>query len=247
MSVDLGCLPRMRSHAALALTLCLPACATLFGAGHATDRGCPRDTEQVDTAEARYCVATCVGILEDGVRFAGLSNVVHYDGAEVFAIPHQNLDGTFHSPPTSVPEEVCRRLPHGCACSDRACLWVEERERRGREFARQPSTSAPFPARCEGGDPACGPEAFSHQCLDRAGYRAGRQRTPVFGRQRQQEPNCSHDGECIDSGCGYGCLSVRAREDPSIAALCLRDPKSDAALADAFCGCVEGSCRWFTQ
>jgi hypothetical protein len=56
---------------------------------------------------------------------------------------------------------------------------------------------------------------------------------------------CAHDGECRDSGCGYACLSTRDRQFLEFA--CIALPAEDRRLRDHYCGCVDGTCSWFTQ
>ena len=56
---------------------------------------------------------------------------------------------------------------------------------------------------------------------------------------------CTHDGECFHSGCGYACLSTR---DPHpFGYECIGLPYVERVLRDHYCGCVEGTCLWFTQ
>lgn len=54
------------------------------------------------------------------------------------------------------------------------------------------------------------------------------------------ENACVHDGECVTTGCGNGC----GRWDVDHGSgTCLYY----TTLSQAFCGCVENQCRWFTQ
>jgi hypothetical protein len=57
--------------------------------------------------------------------------------------------------------------------------------------------------------------------------------------------DCDSDGECIDSGCGYRCLSTRDRSDHFY--LCLGISDLDNALATAACGCFHHHCAWVHQ
>ena len=57
-------------------------------------------------------------------------------------------------------------------------------------------------------------------------------------------PDCSYDGECYDSGCGYACASVR---EGDMVSTCEARPEIEASLTNHYCGCVEGFCNWFSQ
>ena len=56
----------------------------------------------------------------------------------------------------------------------------------------------------------------------------------------EEEAECTYDGECVRNGCGQYCNAYTA---PGFISTCECYP----ALADTFCGCVEGRCRWFRQ
>jgi hypothetical protein len=50
--------------------------------------------------------------------------------------------------------------------------------------------------------------------------------------------SCTHDGECVVSGCGNHCV---AWDVPAVGGTC----PAYHALTDAFCGCLTGHCAWF--
>jgi hypothetical protein len=184
---------------------------------------------------SRPCVVSCPGVLEDRVWFVGLWALAQFDGSKVFSVQHHDANGVVVDPPPEIPEEVCRALPRGCTCSSELCKPSEA-------LAANP---AQLEARCSADDAECGPEAFSHTCLDWAGYRPRAPRRIVMASALRSQ-SCSYDGECANSGCGYQCLSLRnPRSNESF--LCIKNFRMEALLADAFCGCVEGTCAWFAQ
>jgi hypothetical protein len=214
-------------------------------AGEPVDADCPAGSREVVAGGIRYCLLTCPGVLEDQVHCPpGLSGVRDFDGARVCAIQHlEHGIVQRQAVPDPLPQAVCRRLPHGCTCSAKNPL------------CQRPDPSEPIvaevittPARCAATDPNCGPMSFRDICLDQAGYDAHARRIP------QPLPDywtpaheylCSHDGECIASGCGYACISLTVAGN--VGFTCEGHPDLDEALADHFCGCVDGLCRWFRQ
>ena len=115
--------------------------------------------------------------------------------------------------------------------------WLDERQ-------RKPPEARP---RCEASDPSCGPDpnGLYEGCYDPSGGR-----TPAWEEALAQPPNCKHDGECIDTGCGKTCSHYRALHEKS-----LRWPEEvstcelpeEFARNDLLCGCVENRCMFFTQ
>ena len=213
----------------------LPSCAAWFrGHGGGRDADCPDGSRTMDVKGVRYCIVSCPGVLEDRVWFVGLWELADFDGAKVFSVQHHDANGVVVERPQEIPQEVCRALPRGCSCASEPCRPADVLE-----------AAVPRPkARCSVDDAECGPEAFSRTCLDWAGYRARAPRLRV-GRNAVDQP-CFHDGECANSGCGYQCLSFRSvRVDEAFE--CIGKPQTEKVLADAFCGCVEGTCGWFKQ
>jgi hypothetical protein len=51
---------------------------------------------------------------------------------------------------------------------------------------------------------------------------------------------CNSDGECLQGGCGNDCEAYTV---PPHAGTC----QAYTVLYEAFCGCVEQRCTWFTQ
>jgi hypothetical protein len=90
--------------------------------------------------------------------------------------------------------------------------------------------------RCAADDPACLPIPYEGGTYD-----------PTRGRQpgvlaTHSAGACTHDGECMEMGCGNHCLSWDhggAHEGATCEGYSIGRP--------LFCGCVEGSCAWFTQ
>lgn len=109
-----------------------------------------------------------------------------------------------------------------------------------------PKTPAAVPGqRCAADDPACGPEPFSATCLEQTDYERDTKRIPLAPQPSQAGDECSHDGECADSGCGYHCGSLRSREDQVFT--CEHRPDVEKRLEAAYCGCIHGYCQWFEQ
>ncbi|MBN8613711.1 MAG: hypothetical protein J0L92_24155 [Deltaproteobacteria bacterium] len=90
--------------------------------------------------------------------------------------------------------------------------------------------------RCEANDPACVPPSYEGGTYDPSrGRRAGVLSSHSAGA-------CTHDGECMVMGCGNHCLSWDhggANAGATCEGYSIGEP--------IFCGCVEGSCAWFTQ
>jgi hypothetical protein len=68
---------------------------------------------------------------------------------------------------------------------------------------------------------------------------------PADDPEPQNSVACAQDGECFNSGCGYACLSTRDRH--TLWLDCVAFPDEARRLRDHYCGCIDGSCRWFTQ
>lgn len=104
--------------------------------------------------------------------------------------------------------------------------------------------------RCSLGDPNCGPLPYHEPITD--SYQetrnwAGDFTLPLRSTAEHQTlrndlsaGSCTHAGDCVRAGCGNNC---DAWYQPVYATGCpgFRD------LSDAYCGCVEGQCAWFTQ
>jgi hypothetical protein len=98
-------------------------------------------------------------------------------------------------------------------------------------FAVQVALESPQP-RCARGD--CGPVDYQGRC-----HAPGRNwRLPVYRLSTAVESKCSHDGECMQNGCGNICSSYR---EGSLIGTCELAPR----LKDAYCGCVRDRCAWF--
>ncbi len=104
--------------------------------------------------------------------------------------------------------------------------------------------------RCSQGDPDCGPLPYHHQ-LDDPNQDdrtwAGQFTLPLRPgvdtktlREDLSSGTCTHAGDCVRAGCGNNC---DAWHEPIYAANC----PGYTDLADAYCGCIEGKCAWFTQ
>jgi hypothetical protein len=90
--------------------------------------------------------------------------------------------------------------------------------------------------RCAASDPACLPIAYEGGTYDPRGDRhTGPLATHSAGA-------CAHDGDCVEGGCGNHCMSWDfggAHEGATCEGYAFDEP--------IFCGCVEGSCAWFSQ
>jgi hypothetical protein len=221
------------------------ACCAWFRpvAAEPTDAACPAGSREVVTEGIHYCLLTCPGVLENQVHCPpGLDGVADFDGARVCAIQHHERGIVQRSAyPAPLPPAVCRLLPHGCTCSadNRLC-------RRG--DPDEEAVGLATAARCAATDPDCGPVSFDNVCLDQAGYDPHARRIPEELPDYwtpSHEYLCSHDGECIASGCGYACISLTVAGN--VGFTCEGHPELEDALADHFCGCVDGLCRWFSQ
>lgn len=93
------------------------------------------------------------------------------------------------------------------------------------------------PPRCLPDDPWCGPQPYSRGCLSESPYRRNEPRQALrFG-----SGTCEHDGDCSQDS---ECDSCQSRFEQFFSLSCenfLGFP------ADAYCGCVEHHCGWFTQ
>ncbi len=194
--------------------------------------GCPQGTEEIDAAGERYCLGTCEGALEDNVRFSGVDYIDRFDDGPLY-----KLRGGLAST-TKPPDDLCRSLPHGCACTTPACTY-------GR---RQIAATNPFepntPPRCLEQDPSCGPEAFAGSCVGTIGYHRGVHRRPVYPSYSTRpfvRDECSYDGECVASGWGPACVSVH-KIQPDVSYIGGADPEP---LQQALCGCVHNACELF--
>lgn len=148
-------------------------------------------------------------------------------------------------------------LNHGLYCEGRLCFrWegdlcdtnVLERLRVFREAVAADgqlastrieisiALSGQLGPRCEASDPACVPPSYEGGTYDPSrGRRAGPLASHSAGA-------CTHDGECMVMGCGNHCVSWD-HGGANAAATC----EGYAFDQPIFCGCVEGSCAWFTQ
>jgi hypothetical protein len=189
-------------------------------------RECPRGGRALVGSGVLYCLATCEGALEDDVSFSGMYLVARYDDGLVFAA----------TGPRTTPDEVCRALPHGCACTTPACQhdWLS--------LANAQHDKIGVPPRCLADDPECGPEAFDHGCIGELGYRPGARRVPITQIRAGAHDDCDHDGECVASGAGPPCNSTR-KIDPHISYI----NGLDHAPPGALCGCIDHACALFSM
>jgi hypothetical protein len=88
--------------------------------------------------------------------------------------------------------------------------------------------------RCEAADPRCVPQPYANASYDPAAPRG------LLSPTSEEPDDCEHDGECARSACGDMCTSWSGAHRTGAC-------KDNPALTDAFCGCVEGHCRWFVQ
>jgi hypothetical protein len=85
-------------------------------------------------------------------------------------------------------------------------------------------------------------------CANAPSFQPGAARKPtlapgsaIYGLELPQTAGeCQHDGECVQAGCGNGCVAYTA---PTMPGTCPWIPQ----LTNSFCGCVSGSCVWFEQ
>jgi hypothetical protein len=197
---------------------------------------CPPGASELRVGDIQYCLISCHGAIEDQVHYTGTGWVGTFDDGIVVAV-HQREGGIDPGMPKT-PDAVCRWLPHGCQCATPACRFAEKRRA---AIAAEQAVHMP---RCEASDPDCGPEPFRGTCVAGLGFQPGVSRVPI-SRGHDPDRPCSFDGECVNSGCGYQCLSVQTLQ-ANTAYTCIGLPKVDALLDRALCGCVEGSCSWFT-
>lgn len=104
--------------------------------------------------------------------------------------------------------------------------------------------------RCTSDKPDCGPLPYHRPITD--GYQEERLWSGAFTlplrpgvalqtlRDDLSAGSCAHAGDCVRAGCGNHC---DAWYQPVYGANC----PGFRELADAYCGCVEGRCAWFTQ
>ena len=98
----------------------------------------------------------------------------------------------------------------------------------------------PLPMCPEATGPGCCPVApvYDPEAPRTVAIEAG---SPMSGLELPEgDDECTHDGECVQNGCGQYCTAYTA---PGFISTCECYP----ALHDTFCGCVEGRCRWFRQ
>ncbi len=94
--------------------------------------------------------------------------------------------------------------------------------------------SPPRVPRCSANDPACGPRPYEGEgCVDLDATRSWSRR--VIG-LRETKSACTHDGEC--GACNAVCTDYVHRP------FACTDEYA-TGLRDAYCGCVDGACRWF--
>lgn len=95
--------------------------------------------------------------------------------------------------------------------------------------------------RCDPAEQTCGPEPVGR--VDEVCFRpnAERELLPPGTGGFSEADRCAHDGECVIAGCGNACVGYRRQE---IITVCLGYDWLDE---DAFCGCVEGRCAFFSQ
>jgi hypothetical protein len=106
------------------------------------------------------------------------------------------------------------------------------------------------PANCPGGtrpDPGCCPTCRPLDASPRtlsigshAGALVGPDLEYLEVPAQEEAGECTHDGECVRNGCGQYCCSY---DDLTFISTCECYPP----LGPAWCGCVEGLCRWFHQ
>jgi hypothetical protein len=90
--------------------------------------------------------------------------------------------------------------------------------------------------RCEAEDPACVPPSYAGGTYDPS---RGRHAGPLASHSAGA---CTHDGDCMVMGCGNHCVSWEyggAHAGATCEGYALDQP--------IFCGCVEGTCAWFSQ
>lgn len=96
------------------------------------------------------------------------------------------------------------------------------------------------PPRCQASDPNCKPLGSG------AKYDETKSRTPLEDNPQTSingclnRGSCTHDGECLNNGCGNHCTSYQI---PRFGSIC----PAYTVLTSAFCGCVKRRCTWFTQ
>jgi hypothetical protein len=102
-----------------------------------------------------------------------------------------------------------------------------------------PGGTMPNPGCC----PSCRPLDASPRTLSigsHAGALVGPELEYLEVPVEEEAGECTHDGECVLNGCGQYCCSY---DDLTFISTCECYPP----LSPAWCGCVEGRCRWFHQ
>ncbi|MCA9688117.1 MAG: hypothetical protein KC636_00805 [Myxococcales bacterium] len=96
--------------------------------------------------------------------------------------------------------------------------------------------------RCAPGDAGCGPIRFELPANECRPHDPSAPRTTVSLTEPHYPPYeegaCEHDGDCFLNGCGQYCHSWTT---PGFGSTC------EGSVSCAFCGCVAGRCRWFTE
>jgi hypothetical protein len=133
--------------------------------------------------------------------------------------------------------------------------WLEEVRRvapvaRGEGLGIMVEIQGRTGPRCAAGEPNCGPLPYhapapgAHQeTRNWAGdftlpLRPGAALQTV--RDDLGSGSCTHAGDCVRAGCGNNC---DAWYQPVYGARC----PAFSDLSDAYCGCLQGQCTWFTQ
>lgn len=94
--------------------------------------------------------------------------------------------------------------------------------------------AGPAGPRCEG--PSCQPLPYGYSCIESTPYDDDRPRhRSNFG---ASGGSCADDGECGCTDCGNNCHHWTVAYSVSTLVL---------GPSDAYCGCVEGRCAWFSQ
>jgi hypothetical protein len=93
------------------------------------------------------------------------------------------------------------------------------------------------PPRCSPDDALCGPQPYSRGCLSESAYRRNGPRHAL----RSGRGVCEHDGDCYQDG---ECDSCESRFEQISSLVCENFHRFPA---DAYCGCVDKHCGWFTQ
>ena len=96
--------------------------------------------------------------------------------------------------------------------------------------------------RCAPSDADCGPIRTEFPLEECAPHDPGAPRIAISSTETRyasyEDGSCSHDGDCYLAGCGEHCHSWTT---PGITGFC------SGTSGCAFCGCIAGRCRWFTE